>query len=872
MGFLEYFSGGSRDSEEHGSDSWDSGYDWESRRVRDLAADTILSGYNGSGLWNGSEGVYHVVTEATSGGPLLLGGSYDLQSNFSCNSTNGTNSSGGCAQMHHPNPLPVWQIAIFGFLTGATMLTTILGNLIVLLSFFLERTIRQPTNYFIASLAMSDLLLGSVSMPFYTVYLMYGEYWPLGEVLCDLWLSIDYTVCLTSIYTVFCITVDRFCMVKIPAKYRNWRTQHKVLVMVSMTWLVPALVFFTSIFGWQYFVGHRSVDKGMCYVQYMDSEVFNCILQICYFWITLIVMCVLYTGIYRVALNLQKKSEAKRTKMTSLVSMAGQTMTKIGIGMSQQAPMDTNKLFPAGKSGADSTAVTPNLQGTSTTSFSSGTNRNNGKEEDRSSSPMYPSDTEPSSQSPNPNRSPKHRKDGVKRHKDKESKRKNSASGSSKVLKLQKPPRGRHSRHRNSNSAKTGSKAGKEANNIPAAASGGLTPQAQHNHTEKSPTQQNSIKGNQYATDDRICPSSPDSGYENAALLPPAAGPRPSYQANEDGLGAPAQDQGQESKGQQDDGSMVVSVNVAPELMEGLRYIDQESLKSLQSSDNIRQTLADLMKGQQLSHPGEDIQEEPDSPIWKKRDSFDVTEPEGQEAAEKPAKEASPSPVPLPPPPPYSSCQAANQASRPRGNGQKAASPQDKTPSPPGEALSGTHTVSPLSGGNMVAVSTAPDTGHKPVSRLVSADEIQTLNPADSRTSSRRGRSRTSSFRDGGGGASGGASPLANIVKTAVKRTRRSKSKKEKQKSRSENRARKALRTITIILGAFVLCWTPWHILSMIIGFCPEDAVCVPPILYNISYWLCYLNSPINPFCYAFANAQFKKTFIRILKLDWHKT
>jgi len=65
-------------------------------------------------------------------------------------------------------------------------------------------------------------------MPLYTVYILSAKTWPLGEILCDLWLSLDYTACLCSIYTVFCITVDRFCSIRLPARYRMWRTERKV--------------------------------------------------------------------------------------------------------------------------------------------------------------------------------------------------------------------------------------------------------------------------------------------------------------------------------------------------------------------------------------------------------------------------------------------------------------------------------------------------------------------------------------------------------------------------------------------------------------------------------------------------------------------
>ena len=51
-----------------------------------------------------------------------------------------------------------------------------------------------------------------------------------------------------------------------------------------------------------------------------------------------------------------------------------------------------------------------------------------------------------------------------------------------------------------------------------------------------------------------------------------------------------------------------------------------------------------------------------------------------------------------------------------------------------------------------------------------------------------------------------------------------------------------------------------------------EEVSCVSELLYDISYWLCYLNSPLNPLCYALANPQFKRAFARIMRFDWHRT
>uniref|UniRef100_A0A915HNG0 G-protein coupled receptors family 1 profile domain-containing protein n=1 Tax=Romanomermis culicivorax TaxID=13658 RepID=A0A915HNG0_ROMCU len=87
--------------------------------------------------------------------------------------------------------------------------------------------------------------------------------------------------------------------------------------------------------------------------------------------------------------------------------------------------------------------------------------------------------------------------------------------------------------------------------------------------------------------------------------------------------------------------------------------------------------------------------------------------------------------------------------------------------------------------------------------------------------------------------------------------------------TKAEKRARKAFRTITVIVGTFAMFWSPYYIVATVYGFC---AWCVPPALFFTSYYLCYLNSSMNPFAYAFANRLFRKTFIRILRGDWRNT
>jgi len=53
------------------------------------------------------------------------------------------------------------------------------GNLLVVVSYRMDRNLQTVSNYFLLSLSVADFTIGAISMPLYTAYLVLG-YWPLG--------------------------------------------------------------------------------------------------------------------------------------------------------------------------------------------------------------------------------------------------------------------------------------------------------------------------------------------------------------------------------------------------------------------------------------------------------------------------------------------------------------------------------------------------------------------------------------------------------------------------------------------------------------------------------------------------------------------
>ncbi|CAJ1058618.1 trace amine-associated receptor 4-like [Xyrichtys novacula] len=116
----------------------------------------------------------------------------------------------------------------------------IIGNLFIIAAFARFQSLRTPTNYFIVSLAVADLLVAVLVMPFSLVRSV--DRWHFGQCFCRAHLFLDVTFCTTSIFNLTCVALDRYIAVCDPLHYPTRMSPRRVAVMLLLCWILP-LVF-----------------------------------------------------------------------------------------------------------------------------------------------------------------------------------------------------------------------------------------------------------------------------------------------------------------------------------------------------------------------------------------------------------------------------------------------------------------------------------------------------------------------------------------------------------------------------------------------------------------------------------------------------
>lgn len=142
-----------------------------------------------------------------------------------------------------------------------------------MISFKIDKQLQTISNYFLFSLAIADLAIGSISMPLFTVSTILGH-WPLGPFVCDTWLALDYLASNASVLNLLIISFDRYFSVTRPLTYRAKRTTNRAAIMIASAWGISLLLWPPWIYSWPYIEGKTNWFR-ICVHDILVTNIFH---------------------------------------------------------------------------------------------------------------------------------------------------------------------------------------------------------------------------------------------------------------------------------------------------------------------------------------------------------------------------------------------------------------------------------------------------------------------------------------------------------------------------------------------------------------------------------------------------------------------
>uniref|UniRef100_A0A8B9R9M1 G-protein coupled receptors family 1 profile domain-containing protein n=1 Tax=Astyanax mexicanus TaxID=7994 RepID=A0A8B9R9M1_ASTMX len=211
--------------------------------------------------------------------------------------------------------------AILGFVLFLLIVSTLLGNTLVCAAVVKFRHLRSKvTNFFVVSLAVSDLFVAVLVMPWEAMSAVAGT-WLFGRF-CAVWIAFDIMCSTASILNLCMISVDRYWAIASPFRYERRMTHRVAFAMIGVAWTLSVLISFIPR-------AHTDCKANLNRTYAISSSLIS-------FYIPVLIMIATYTRIFRIA-------QTQIRRISSLERAAGQSHSQTAHGHGHEPDEHTLK-------------------------------------------------------------------------------------------------------------------------------------------------------------------------------------------------------------------------------------------------------------------------------------------------------------------------------------------------------------------------------------------------------------------------------------------------------------------------------------------------------------------------------------------------
>ncbi|EDO36610.1 predicted protein, partial [Nematostella vectensis] len=190
------------------------------------------------------------------------------------------------------------------------LLVTFYGNFMVVLAVVLFHRMRTITNYFVVSLAVSDLLVATLSLPFRIHQTTHNTAWCLGLEACVAWIVVDIICCGASIWNLAMISVDRFIAIVMPFRYHALMTPMTGVCLIGAVWILSMGMGMLSLINWTELGSPHFHIEVQCR---KFDPVYYTVVSVVGFFLPLFIVLLMYGQVFVVAMNQARAVAALQT-------------------------------------------------------------------------------------------------------------------------------------------------------------------------------------------------------------------------------------------------------------------------------------------------------------------------------------------------------------------------------------------------------------------------------------------------------------------------------------------------------------------------------------------------------------------------------